>query len=197
MTKRLIRFAVERLAGTNAGLEATHIDAIGEIAGKGTGIVSLPNGLTASANSQSVLFTRGEPVKAVPITETRLTIPGVVNVSKFEFEARLVPYSEDLWLAPLGREVYLDAKATQCGLTVRSRRPGDRLRPRGLGGEKKVQDIFVDAKVPASERDGVPLVCAGDQVVWVVGHCIDERFVATSKTETALLLRVTRSALTT
>ena len=59
---------------------------------------------------------------------------------------------------------------------MRSRRPGDRLRPLGLGGEKKLQDILVDAKVPAAERDGVPLICGPQGIIWVVGHCIDERY---------------------
>jgi tRNA(Ile)-lysidine synthase len=51
------------------------------------------------------------------------------------------------------------------GLAVRGRRPGDRL----AGRSKKVQDLLVDAKVPRAERDGWPLVVAGDEVVAVPG----------------------------
>jgi tRNA(Ile)-lysidine synthase len=51
------------------------------------------------------------------------------------------------------------------GLEVRSRRPGDRL----AGRRKKVQDLFVDAKVPRAERDVWPLVVSGDDVVAVPG----------------------------
>jgi tRNA(Ile)-lysidine synthase len=51
------------------------------------------------------------------------------------------------------------------GLVVRTRRPGDRL----AGRRKKVQDLFVDAKVPRAERDAWPLVVAGDEVVAVPG----------------------------
>jgi tRNA(Ile)-lysidine synthetase-like protein len=51
------------------------------------------------------------------------------------------------------------------GLEVRVRRPGDRL----AGRRKKVQDLFVDAKVPRNERDRWPLVVAGDDVVAVPG----------------------------
>jgi tRNA(Ile)-lysidine synthase len=51
------------------------------------------------------------------------------------------------------------------GLTVRTRRPGDRLG----GRRKKVQDLFVDAKVPRAERDAWPLVVSGDDVVAVPG----------------------------
>jgi tRNA(Ile)-lysidine synthase len=51
------------------------------------------------------------------------------------------------------------------GLEVRTRRPGDRL----AGRRKKVQDLFVDAKVPRAERDEWPLVISGDEVVAVPG----------------------------
>ncbi len=50
-------------------------------------------------------------------------------------------------------------------LEVRTRRPGDRL----AGRTKKIQDVFVDAKVPRSERDGYPLVVREEEVVAVPG----------------------------
>jgi tRNA(Ile)-lysidine synthase len=58
------------------------------------------------------------------------------------------------------------------GLAVRARRPGDRL----AGRSKKLQDIFVDAKVPRSQRDGWPVVVGGDdEVVAVPGIVEDAR----------------------
>jgi len=51
------------------------------------------------------------------------------------------------------------------GLRVRGWRPGDRL----AGRSKKLQDVFVDAKVPRSDREGWPLVVRGDEVVAVPG----------------------------
>jgi tRNA(Ile)-lysidine synthase len=56
-------------------------------------------------------------------------------------------------------------ESDRSGLEVRVRRPGDRL----AGRRKKVQDLFVDAKVPRAERDRWPLVVAGDEVVAVPG----------------------------
>jgi tRNA(Ile)-lysidine synthase len=50
-------------------------------------------------------------------------------------------------------------------LEVRARRPGDRL----AGRSKKIQDVFVDAKVPRGDRDGYPLVVREEQVVAVPG----------------------------
>ena len=54
------------------------------------------------------------------------------------------------------------------GLTVRTRRPGDRL----AGRTRKIQDVFVDAKVPRDARDTWPLVVSGDGVVAVPGVAV-------------------------
>jgi tRNA(Ile)-lysidine synthase len=59
-------------------------------------------------------------------------------------------------------------------LSVRSRRDGDRLRPVGRAGSRKLQDLLVDRKVPARERDRVPVVTdAAGRILWVVGHAAD------------------------
>jgi len=56
-------------------------------------------------------------------------------------------------------------ESTLPGLKVRGWRPGDRL----AGRSKKVQDVFVDAKIPRSDREGWPLVVRGDEVVAIPG----------------------------
>ncbi len=56
-------------------------------------------------------------------------------------------------------------RADEPGLKVRAWRPGDRL----AGRRKKIQDVFVDAKVPRSDRESWPLVVRGDEVVAVPG----------------------------
>ena len=61
------------------------------------------------------------------------------------------------------------------GLRVRGWRPGDRL----VGRNKKVQDVFVDAKIPRSDREGWPLVVRGDEVVAVPGIVEAEGVIAT------------------
>jgi tRNA(Ile)-lysidine synthase len=56
-------------------------------------------------------------------------------------------------------------ESSRPGLVVRTRRPGDRL----AGRRKKIQDLFVDAKVPREARDSWPLVVSGDEVVTIPG----------------------------
>lgn len=61
-------------------------------------------------------------------------------------------------------------------LTVRSRRPGDRLQPLGAAGSRKLKDLLIDRRMPRHERDRLPLICVGERIAWVPGITIDQRF---------------------
>jgi len=61
---------------------------------------------------------------------------------------------------------------TADALQFRPYRAGDRIKPRGMGGRSKlVSDVLTDAKVPREERAQYPLLCKGDDVLWVPGYC--------------------------
>jgi tRNA(Ile)-lysidine synthetase-like protein len=72
--------------------------------------------------------------------------------------------------------VYLDRAATGPTLTVRAWRPGDRVRPLGLGGTRKVQDVFVDRKVPRALRGRIPIVEGPRGIAWIAGLCVSEAY---------------------
>ena len=79
-------------------------------------------------------------------------------------------------------------------MSVRNRRPGDRFKPIGLSGRKKLQDFFVDRKVARRDRDRVPLVVdAADRIVWVAGYGIDEAFRVTDPAQAVVIFKVRRS----
>jgi len=86
-----------------------------------------------------------------------------LQAQQFEDSAGIAP-RDTRW------EAWFDADALAMPLTVRTRQPGDRMQPMGLNGTKKVQDMFVDAKIPRTERDGWPLVAdAEGRIVWIPG----------------------------
>ncbi len=74
-------------------------------------------------------------------------------------------------------------------LSVRNRRPGDKFRPLGAPGRRKLQDVFVDRKVPRSERDRVPVVVdANDDIVWVAGLTVAHDCRVTAPEDGVLIL---------
>lgn len=71
--------------------------------------------------------------------------------------------------------VHLDADALGTPLILRTRRPGERFRPQGLGGHApRLADWMVNAKVPRLQRDRLPLLAAGEEIVWVCGWRVSE-----------------------
>ena len=102
-----------------------------------------------------------------------------------------VPRPSRLKVEP-GR-VVVDADRLVTPLVVRSRRHGDWLRPLGLAGRKKVQDLLVDRKVPSLERDLVPIVTdTTGSIVWVAGHALADPFRVTPATTTVVILTLRR-----
>ena len=70
---------------------------------------------------------------------------------------------------------YVSAEAAERGLVLRSHEPGERFVPLGMTGSRKLQDYFVDEKVPRHMRDRTPVVADADgRVLWVVGHRLAE-----------------------
>lgn len=84
----------------------------------------------------------------------------------------------------------VDADKLQYPLTLRRWREGDWFVPFGMTGRKKVSDFLTDAKVSAAEKQRQFVLLSGEEIVWVVGHRIDDRFRLTDTTEN--VLRITK-----
>jgi tRNA(Ile)-lysidine synthase len=83
-----------------------------------------------------------------------------------------------------------DADKLAFPLIARPREDGDFFHPAGFGKRKKIQDFFVDEKVPRDERDSTPLIVSGEDIIWVLGYREDDRFKVTEATKKVLRLEV-------
>jgi tRNA(Ile)-lysidine synthase len=195
VARRVVRGALERVSA--AGVAARHIDAIRALAAADTskGHVDLPGTAVDFTPEQAVLTPaarRGR--RAEGGFDWPLVVPGSVEVP--EAGVRLVAEVADTagsrsWPSGRGRAAAVQGEALHGGLRVRSRRPGDRLRPLGAPGRRKVQDVLVDRKVPRLERDRVPIVVDGTgRIVWVAGYALAEEFRVTRPESGVVLLKI-------
>jgi len=74
-------------------------------------------------------------------------------------------------------------------MNVRPWAPGDRFRPFGMKGSRKVKAVLTDAGVPVSERTGIHVLCDEDRIIWVVGCRMNEHFRIGSESERVLRIR--------
>ncbi|MFQ5839869.1 MAG: tRNA lysidine(34) synthetase TilS [Candidatus Methylomirabilales bacterium] len=174
---RLFLRAVRELV-PRGGLDTVHLEALesGLLRGaRGAGRLTLPGGLEARWDREQVTVGRERPGEAVPPTE--VPVPGTIEIRALRVRVQTVVVPGGLRAAPileLGRALLPWGRLCP-PLVLRSWRPGDRLSPLGLGGSKKLQDLFVDAGVPRGKRSRVPILCDQRGILWVVGHRLDER----------------------
>lgn len=204
LRRRIVLDSLTRAAGGRF-VGSRHVEAILRLAEQGRegAVVPLPASRATRHGRrihlegvQSEREARPGPRAAPPAVEPRvLTVPGAVVLaeSAIEVSAERLPRAAAGDPAAHPCAAVVDAAVVGEPLFVRSRHPGDRLRPLGLAGRKKVQDLLVDRKVPRPERDRVPIVTdAEGRIVWVAGHAIAHDFRVTAATTGVLLLKYRR-----
>lgn len=82
----------------------------------------------------------------------------------------------------------LDATKLSFPLIIRRWREGDTMVPLGMNGRKKISDMLIDSKVSLLDKREQYVVVAGDDIVWLVGRRIDNRYAV--KSDTTHLLRI-------
>jgi tRNA(Ile)-lysidine synthase len=121
-----------------------------------------------------------------------LSVPGTVDLGEAGVITARPAGADRFDSDPLS--ALIDATAVRSGLVVDSVRPGDRMRPLGMAGSRKLQDMLTDAKVPARTRSRVPVVRDGDRIVWVAGVRMSEEYrIAPDSARTILLQWTPRS----
>jgi tRNA(Ile)-lysidine synthase len=188
VARRLFQEVFRRAAVGEYGLTRRHLVALTLLAARG-GDVRLPGGLRAWASAKYVWIGPPAPGKNPWQSHAPPAGPGAWP------GLRLRPGGWVRWdpgqcsvrvrrVAGAGIRLshrdpcqeILSAKVLEEPLRLRAWRAGDRFRPLGLRGQKKLQDFFVDEKIPREERGCVPLLVAGDRIAWVVGHRIADEF---------------------
>lgn len=188
LQSEIIRLVVQKLSGSLIRLESDHILNVRQHTQQSTSgqVIELPLGLKVLIQAESILFSM-HPEQPDEIESTELPVPGKTAWDGWNFTSTLKDVRNRQDIGSLS--VCMDWSKIEPPLVVRSRQPGDRIDPMGLGGHKKIQDIFVDAKVARTARDRVPLIADRQGIVWVVGHCQSERTRVTSASRRLLFLR--------
>jgi len=194
LQRRILRLWIEGARSHLLGVDFAHIAAMREhiAAGPPQGRLALPGGLELVKEYQVLrLVKRNRKWKRALCYSYELRIGTPLSVP----EAGVTIHSERV-RAPLGNlpdslsEAVFDAALLPRTLTLRNFRRGDRYRPLGMVGHKKVKDLFVEKKVPLSVRATLPLLMAGDEILWIPGHGRSEA--AKIGPETTEILRLRR-----
>ncbi len=182
LARRVARRALEQVNAPHAP-DLADVEPLLAVCRPGGPAAAEPAGVRVERFSEDAVLLIMAPraAAATALPSRLLPVPGSVALPELGRGCRLTAEGPIKALeepADLRRRLILKT-SVPAPLVVRGRAAGDRMRPRGLGGSKKLQDLLVDRKVPRAERDRVPVVAdATGRIVWVVGHAVDADAVA-------------------
>ena len=140
-----------------------------------------------SAGGRLVLEAAAPPDAPTPFCRS-FAAPGQVELPELGLRVRLRPAERQAWM--------LRGAADRAGLglrlrpgetvTVRSRRPGDRIRPLGCAYRRRLKDLLIDRRVPRRQRDRLPLLEVGGRIAWVPGVTVHHDCRLSPETQTWL-----------
>ena len=208
---RVLRMAVCAIAGSSTGVGSTHYNSLKDLVYNGkTGIkTELPRGLRAYVTYgrlEIYIENNFSALKEIPDRkrctgfDVALAVPGTAYIS--ELQASLDISLENAGhIDNYGRMGYnslvqfFDYDCLKSGINIRNRRDGDVFKPLKSNGTKKLKEYFIDTKVPREIRDEIPLVCIGNEIVWVIGNKISDKFKVTENTKSVLKMEYNRRTL--
>ena len=166
LASRVIRAALHEIRGDLRSITATHIGDVLQLvcAGPPQGELHLPGSWVACRYEQLLLYR--EPPEVVADLELVLDGPGTYQL----LDGRRLQLSvSDHASGGNHAAVEFDASTLQFPLTLRHCLPGDRFRPSGMDGTKKIQDFFVDLKLAMEDRKKTLLLLEKETILWIVG----------------------------
>lgn len=192
LQRRLLREAILRIKGDLQGIEFRHIEEIIKIAQCGnTGTsINLPQGLIAKKDYQTLVIFHQTKSSAVSY-EKVLPVPGTTSVPEIGISVTcslLTPAKDTLWSK--NKMAWFDYHKLKLPLWIRNRREGDYFQPLGMEGTQKLKKFFIDHKISRDQRQCLPLIVAGDDIIWVAGWRISEKVKVTSKTQIVLQIEI-------
>jgi tRNA(Ile)-lysidine synthase len=197
LQRRILRHSITEIFGQIDDFYFEHYQAILGLINrdKPNAVLALPNTIQFRRAYEQLIFEK-TPIEKTPIEVEDfvhpLNVPGKTFIPALNTEITAYLYnmpSDDLPSLPDGTfEAILDYSEIQLPLIVRNRRQGDRFQPHGMQGTKKIKDFFIDTKVPGSERDRIPMIVCGDEILWVIGFTTNERYKIHPQTQRCLHL---------
>ena len=190
LQKNLIRLAWEKLEGQVHPPDFKEVERVLYLANSGTSgqRVNLKKGWWAE-NGKDRLFLFRQKAKRVNLripVEKKVTVPGLgleINsevLERSKLPRRIFSLTENV--------AYLDYEKFTARPLLRNWQVGDRFKPLGMSGTKKLSDFFVDLKVPRHQRDQIPVLSSNGKIAWVVGYRISEDFKVRPESCKVLLL---------
>ncbi|MEA4848431.1 MAG: tRNA lysidine(34) synthetase TilS [Clostridiaceae bacterium] len=194
LQRRIIRQCIQRLSNTLNGFDFRHFEKVLELAGKSTGAaVMLPHKLKAFRSYDKLVLAK-YIVKADKKCYYKLKYDydNIIETDNGRITVKRIKAKEIGEFRGQKDIIYIDPSRIKEELVLRHRKAGDMFAPIGMKGTKKLKEYLIDEKVPREERDDLELIADGNEIVWIVGGRLSEKYKITDDTLEAVLIKYIR-----
>ncbi|MDH3257026.1 MAG: tRNA lysidine(34) synthetase TilS [Nitrospinota bacterium] len=202
LKRRLVRKGIQSIKGDLRKISFFHIQEVLHLFEK-THIgkrLDLPDNLGVFCRGDNVEFKRIQKTDSSILEDKSrasdwfrlLNIPGEtqVEIAGLTLKAEIIDPVETGYSAGHTNQAFLDFDKTGGNIMIRFFQAGDRLKPLGMQGTKKLKSIFIDEKVPQEIRSTVPILTTGNNdIIWVYGTRIAHDYRVTSDTSKVLFIK--------
>lgn len=195
---RVLRLALQKLAGSLKGIESVHVDLLADLIleGKTGPVIQLPRNLRAGISYGILkIYIKKEEKPASPFNQN-IEVPGQTFVKELALTIKAEIVEKSTEVDKCGKLGYnsmvqfFDYDLLKEGINIRNRMAGDIFRPYKSNGTKKLKEFFIDSKIPRDLRSDIPVIAIGNEVVWVAGYKISDKFKLTENTKSVLKLEI-------
>ncbi len=196
LVARVFLRALHEVFGVEIRWRKAHLESISELvrSKNPSSELDLPEGLKLVREYDRVLISRYEKNEFSLPETTAISGPGKVSIptSGGTIELKVLPRQHDFEIekSSPGR-VFFDADLISFPLTLRSPRPGDRFRPWGRGGTRKLKKVLIDLKIPRLKRRQLQLLVKNDEILWIAGIRRGSAAPITENTKSILIVEFT------
>lgn len=172
--REVLRRAIEEARGSLMGLSYDHIEKLRDLANRGkSGELDLPRLKAILSGTKLFISTAGSEI--LNPFSYNFNPSGLNNIDILGISIGVKPVpKKDCKFDKSCRTVFVDADAIPQNAVIRNRREGDRFRPLGAKGSRKLKKFFIDNKISKWERDSIPLLASGSTVLWIAGLRLSE-----------------------
>ena len=199
LQRLIVRQVLAYLAGSKKGITYKHWEAIESlIRGEEHKQINLLGRIKAAKNSGKIIFTRRDAdLKGTFDLKKAATlkVPGEVILPGLgaKIKAEVIKGRPDFKKKKDKNTEYVNGDLIGSYLKIRIKRAGDRMKPLGMAGYKKLHDIFVDEKISRERRNMVPIVVSGNKILWAAGVRLSDEFKVNESTKRILKLSATNA----
>ena len=190
--RRILRHWIEETRGHLRGIDFVHIEALLRLIDEGPvqGKLAIPGGWNFIREYEQLRLEKpSRGLKRVCYSyDFQIGTPLRIREAGIELHAQLLPASAVSLPADFTEAIF-DASSLTERLLVRNFRRGDRFKPLGLAGHKKLKDLFIENKIPLSIRAKLPLVAMGQEILWIPRYGRSETALVGDKTERVVQIK--------